>query len=51
MKDKNATIQTEHSKNDLLTKHCIACMELIHKNAKVILDTRNMFDGYKVFKG
>ncbi|MBU0475001.1 MAG: nucleotide sugar dehydrogenase [Bacteroidetes bacterium] len=26
-------------------------LDLIHKNAKVILDTRNMFDGYKVFKG
>ena len=26
-------------------------LELIHKNAKIILDTRNMFEGYKVFKG
>ncbi len=26
-------------------------LEMINTNAKVILDTRNMFDGYKVFKG
>ncbi|MBU0473891.1 MAG: nucleotide sugar dehydrogenase [Bacteroidetes bacterium] len=26
-------------------------LNLIHKNAKAILDTRNMFQGYKVFKG
>ena len=26
-------------------------LDLIHKNAQAILDTRNMFDGYKVFKG
>ena len=35
MRDENATIQTEHSKNDIKTKHCIACMELIHENAKI----------------
>lgn len=26
-------------------------LDLINNNAKIILDTRNMFDGYKVFKG
>jgi len=26
-------------------------LEMIYQNAKVILDTRNMFHGYKVFKG
>ncbi len=26
-------------------------LAMIHKNAKAILDTRNMFKGYKVFKG
>ncbi len=26
-------------------------LDLINDNAKIILDTRNMFDGYKVFKG
>jgi UDP-N-acetyl-D-glucosamine dehydrogenase len=26
-------------------------LDLIHSNAKAILDTRNLFDGYKVFKG
>ena len=35
MRNENATIQTEHSKDDIKTKHCIACMELIHKDAKI----------------
>ena len=29
------TMQAKHSKNNIKSKHCIACIESIHKDAKI----------------